>query len=119
MIDNTANVLDGLYAGFEVAPEGEDYILSWSEREMLYCARGAEHWAEINAARVGENAPSWDGLILEAAFAANAETDPNLRTDRLLELAAIALTAGASVQRQVAQIEEAAGYAEIAADEVE
>lgn len=98
MIDTIANVLHELYAGFDYAAEGEDHNLMRQPPEGFDAAR--TYWSQINEARAAIGETSYDGLLIEAHFTALSETDPNLRTDALLRVAATALAYAASVQRQ-------------------
>lgn len=100
MSESIAEILNTLYEGFGDLPEGPDYNLARSAPESFVTA--ANYWSAIEAARVIEGQPSYDGLLNETMYAALAETDPNLRTDALLRVAAVALAYAGSIERQVA-----------------
>lgn len=97
---SVADTLHHLYEGFDPAEEGEDYALGVISSSAAIAAENARYFGEVNAARRAIHAVEWDGLLMEAVFAARAEADPNALTDRLLELAATAITYAESVQRQ-------------------
>lgn len=115
-ITTVAETLDILYDDFDFADEGEDRPLMWRTDEAERSARQAQTWAEINEAREGgrrswdsiasNGGASWDGVLLQEVYEANGETDPNLKVDALLRVAATALTYAASVTRQVIAFEE-------------
>lgn len=92
-----AQILNDLYEDFAMY-DGEDRGLMWSESDRLNAQRAAGRYAQMNRAR-GEDA-TWDGLLVQAVYEANAEVDPNLKTDALLRVAATALSFAASVQEQ-------------------
>lgn len=98
MSDAIAEILHTLYEGFGDLPESDDFMLARSAPEAFRSA--ADYWAAVEAARVAEGSPSYDGMLNEAMYAALVEADPNLRTDALLRVAAVALAYAGSVQRQ-------------------
>jgi hypothetical protein len=98
--DTVAEVLHDLYDGFDFDPEGEDHGLMWSTEEAERSGRQGAYWKQINDAREAQGNVTWDGLLLQAVYEANAESDPNTKTDALLRVAATALSFAKSVQRQ-------------------
>lgn len=99
--DTIADNLTGLYEGFGPQTTGEDYALGVNASEASVAAEQARYWGMVNDARKSLGVIEWDGLLCEATLKARAESNPELLADRLLELAAIAVTYANSVQRQV------------------
>lgn len=73
-------------------------------------SRSADYWKRVNAERVAEqNAlgtppdrnSAWDGILLEEAFEALAETDPALRRAELIQVAAVAVAMIEALDRRV------------------
>jgi len=100
VIDTIAETLHYLYEGFEVAEKGEDHGLSMGRGDVALAESAARYWGEVNDSRQTTGTTEWDSILVEAVFKARAEQDPQAKTDRLLELAAVALTCAGSVQRQ-------------------
>lgn len=111
MSNNTiAMILHDLYDGFDFGDEGEDYNLSSiSDNDREVMASAHSYWKRVNEARRNEGVEEWDSILLEAVLAVRIETDPNLQTDRLLELAATAISYASSVQRQTEAFNEEEG----------
>ena len=101
---STATILEHIYEGFGPEDEGEDYAFGLEQDQVDIATANAIHWDEVNYARreFGLGSLTWDGLVTEGYFRVRAETEPNLLTDRLLELAATLVAFAESVQRQTA-----------------
>ena len=51
----------------------------------------ADFWKAENARRVEKGTLSWDGILLEEVYEALSEEDPDLLTDELIQVAAVAV----------------------------
>lgn len=105
----TDSIIQELYSTFGAEPEGEDRPLAYSYNDTHSYASLAGRQHAINVARTElDGDAAFDGVLFEAVCAANAETEPNLKIDALLNAAAVALAFAASVQRQLAAFDAAA-----------
>ena len=95
-----STILDHLYDTFGPADQGEDYAFGIPEGEREIALARAEYWAEVNAVRADAGVLRWDDVVTEGYNKVRAERDPNLLTDRLLELGAAVVAFAESVQRQ-------------------
>jgi len=113
--DSIATTLHYLYEGFDPAEVGEDYALGSHAGDIALSAQKVAYFREVNEARRAAGVLSWDGLMQEAYYVTRTEDDPNLLTDRLLELAATTIAYAESVQRQTDEFNVAEVEAEVEA----
>lgn len=87
----------------EYAPDygyiaGEDALRHMSDRE--------ETWHQVNNARADAECVTWDGVILEAAYASQLRTEPESRRAGLVYLAAMVTAQIAQLDVDLAAFEE-------------
>lgn len=71
----------------------------YSEDALRRFARQADSWKQINDARVEDGNLTWDGILLEEVYEALSETEPELRIEELVQVAAVALSEAAAIYR--------------------
>ena len=88
----------------QVAEFGQqDHRSLYSENALREFQRKADHYHQVNDARVAEGSLSWDGILLEEVYEALSETDPVLRIEELVQVAAVALAEIEAIQRLLAE----------------
>lgn len=96
-----------VYAG-EARIETNEQLAKWgvqnhpalhSENARRDFAKLAEKWKSINDARVRDGSIAWDGILLEEVFEALELTDPFAMIDELVQVAAVAISMAASIER--------------------
>lgn len=94
----------------EVAQERYAQIEKWGQQDHPSIYSGADrrkyeatadHWKQINAARVELDLLTWDGILLEEVFEALAESDDLLRREELVQVAAVALAEIEAIDRRI------------------
>lgn len=93
-----SKILTELYDNFDVEAEGDDYALHYNAPETYEIK--AHYAAAMNDARNANGTLSYDGILVADTYAALAESDPALKADALLVVAATAIGFAASAQRQ-------------------
>ena len=94
-----------------------DAGLLWSANTAERALRDAAYVAEVNLARLQAGVLTWDGLIYEAANRAVGETIPEIKREALEELALVAIANIASLDRQMAEFQEAIDSGEVEIEE--
>lgn len=104
----------------EVADERERQDIAWGEQNhpnhvpgqgplgVEKLEREATHWKNRNRHRVNRDELAWDGILLEEAFEAVAETDPAKLRAELIQVAAVAVCWVEAIDRRTASATPAA-----------
>lgn len=79
----------------------QDHEFVHAEPEFRRFARQADRWKQINDARSDDGSTAWDGILLEEVYEALSETDPHLRVEELIQVAAVALAEAEAIGRFV------------------
>lgn len=99
---STVNILNDVWAEREAqdAKWGEQNhpVHSWERDASGYDWR-ADFWKVENDWQVKNGALGWDGILLEEVYEALAETDPDKQIEELIQVAAVAVAAIESIQR--------------------
>ena len=99
-MNDTGTILEHIYDGFGPEPTGEDFAFGITEGEREIAVARTAYWTEVNEVRREAGVLRWDDIVTEGYNKVRAEADPNLLTDRLLELSAALVAFAESVQRQ-------------------
>lgn len=96
ILDSLVDLLNNM----DYDEEGDDHALGAREQDVAVAASQARYWGMVNEARLRAGVLEYDGLLMEAALRARAETEPDLLVGRLVDLADVAMNYAVSVLRQ-------------------
>ena len=84
----------------------QDHPSTYSDLDRKRAEKHANHWKQVNSARVANDTLTWDGILLEEVYEALAEKDPFLRRAELVQVAAVAAAEIESIDRWADQAPE-------------
>ena len=70
-----------------------------AEHHAKAYTKKADQWKVDNGVRVGHAELGWDGILLEEVYEALGTTDPDEQIEELVQVAAVAVNAALSIQR--------------------
>ena len=109
MTDKIKDLLEDVYVE-RLAQIEEFGVQRWrsiySERVLRDYERKADSLKQINDARDEAGDLSWDGILLEEVYEALSETEPSLRIDELIQVAAVALAEAEAIQALLDELDQ-------------
>lgn len=81
----------------------QDHPSTYSDLDRKRAEKNANHWKQVNDARVLVDKLTWDGILLEEVWEALAERDLTARRAELIQVAAVAAAEVEAIDRALAQ----------------